>query len=85
MILIHYSVDPNFKPCKKQPGGADQKGCFFYPEGKEVEWTNRYRTVWYAPDDLPVTEVNQFDAGEVGNENEVIELFVEAKFLRLLQ
>lgn len=82
MILVHYSKDQGFTPNQDiTPGGSSEKGCFFYKEGEEIEWSQRYRTIWHAPDDLPFSIENQFDAGEYGNENEVLEIFVKAENL----
>ena len=85
MKLVHYSKDEEFAPENRKPSGAAQSGCYFYPEGKEQQWTNRHRTTWTAPDDIPVIVENEFDAGEFGNETEVTELFISAEHLHLLQ
>lgn len=85
MTLVHYSKDRGFKPKAIETVGGFGKGCFFYVEGEEHEWSGRYRTTWEAPAKI-VEFVQEFEPGEIpGQENKVTEVFVSAKNLRKLK
>jgi hypothetical protein len=86
MKLIHYSTNPNFKPRAIQTVDGMGKGCFFYPEGEEVEWTNRFRFEFWLDDETKAEFVQEFEAGEFPDvDHKITELFVRAKNLKYLR
>lgn len=79
VILAHYSNDFGFCPSSRETVPGFGAGCFFYPVGAEVVWSERERSTWYAPA-TAVRFVQSFEDGEAGP-GRAVELFVAAKDL----
>ena len=87
MRLVHYSEDIAFVPTAQAGHGMDEPGCFFYlwpHEQGGLDWPGRYRSEWEAPDEVGEVE-NDFAPGEVGNRQQIVEIFVPAAQLAQLR
>ncbi len=81
--LVHYSKDPDFALNESESAKRFDAGCYFYLAGKEVEWSDRNPFYFLAPEGI-VEQVQSFEPGEFGNKNEVVEVIVRPKNLKLL-